>query len=190
MQVPLQIDFENMDRSDAVVAHIEERVEKLERFYPRITACRVTVVAPHRHHRHGKIYAVRINLDVPGKHITIDHTGPKDHAHEDVTVALRDAFAAAQRRLEDHSRLIRQKVKHHDTPNHGTVARLFAYEGYGFIELPNGQEIYFHRNSVIGDGFDALDVGSEVRVEVAEGESAQGPQASAVRAIGKHHLID
>ena len=190
MQVPLQVDFQNMDRSDAVEGRVRERVDKLEQFFPRITGCRVTVVAPHRHHRQGKLYAVRINVDVPGRNIVVNHAGPKNHAHEDVYVALRDAFDAAQRQMEDHSRKIRRKVKHHEQPTHGAVVRLFGYEGYGFVELPDGQEIYFHRNSVIDDGFDGLEVGHEVRLEIAEGESAQGPQATTVRPTGKHHIVD
>ena len=190
MQVPLQIDFQNMDRSEAVEARVRERANKLEQFYPRITACRVTVVAPHRHHRHGGLYDVRINLDVPGRNILVTHAGPQNHAHEDVYVALRDAFNAAQRQLEDHSRKVRQKVKRHEVPTHGVVVRTFPYEGYGFVALPDGQEIYFHRNAVIDDGFDKLEVGHEVRLEIAEGESAQGPQASTVRPVGRHHLVD
>lgn len=190
MQVPLQIEFQNMDPSDAVEARVRERVEKLEQFFPRIVGCRVTVIAPHHHHRQGKLYDVHIDIDVPGKHILVNHTGPKDHAHEDVYVALRDAFNAAQRQLEDHSRKVRQKVKHHEAPPHGKVLRLFPYEGYGFVELADGQEIYFHRNSVIDDGFDQLEVGHEVRVEYIEGESAEGPQATTVRPVGKHHLSD
>lgn len=190
MQVPLQIDFQNMDRSDAVETKVRERAEKLEQFFPRVIGCRVTVVAPHRHHRKGKLYEAHIDVDVPGKHILVNHTGPKNHAHEDVYVALRDAFDAAQRQLEDHARKIRQKVKHHETPPHGSVVRLFPYEGYGFVELPDGQEIYFHRNSVVDDSFDRLEVGHEVRLEIAEGESAEGPQASTVRPIGKHHIVD
>jgi len=185
MQVPLQIDFQNMDRSDAVEARVRERVDKLEQFFDRITACRVTVIAPHRHHRKGKLYEVRVDLDVPGKNVLVTHAGPKNHAHEDVYVALRDAFNAAQRQLEDHSRKVRQKVKHHEEPTVGAVVRLFAYEGYGFVELPDGQEIYFHRNSVVDDGFDKLDVGDEVRLEFVEGESADGPQATTVQPTGK-----
>ena len=190
MQVPLQIDFQNMDRSDAVEARVRERAGKLEQFFPRITGCRVTVVAPHRHQRKGKLYEVHIDVDVPGRHILVNQTGPKNHAREDVYVALRDAFDAARRQLEDHSRKTRQKVKRHEAPTHGTVVRTFPYEGYGFVELPDGQEIYFHRNSVIDNGFDQLDVGHEVRLEIAEGESADGPQASTVRPTGKHHIVD
>jgi ribosomal subunit interface protein len=188
MQVPLQIEFQNMDRSDAVEARIRERADKLERFFPRIIGCRVTVVAPHRHHRHGKLYAVNIDLDVPGRHILVNHAGPKNHAHEDVYVAMRDAFDAVQRQLEDHSRKFQQKEKHHEGPLHGAILRLFPYEGYGFVELPDGQEIYFHRNSVVDDNFDRLEVGREVRLEIAEGESANGPQASTVHLVGKHRL--
>ena len=190
MQVPLQIDFQNMDRSDTVEARVRERVDKLEKFFPRIIGCRVTVVAPHRHHRKGKLYEVRIDVDVPGRHILVSHAGPKNHAHEDVYVAMRDAFDAARRQLEDHARKVRGKVKHHEEATHGAVVRLFSYEGYGFAELPDGQEIYFHRNSVVDDRFDQLEVGDGVRLEIAEGESASGPQASTVHPTGKHHIVD
>lgn len=190
MQVPVQVTFRNMDRSDAVEANILERSKKLERFFDRIISCKVVVEAPHRRHTKGKLFDVRIDLVVPGKELVINRNGPKNHAHEDVYVAIRDAFNAAVRVLEDHSRKSRGEVKAHETPRHGTVARLFPFEGYGFIETSEGREIYFHRNSVVNGGFDTLEVGDEVRLVVAYDESEHGPQASTVTPIGKHHLIE
>lgn len=188
MQTPLEITFRNMDHSDAVEARIREKVDKLEQVYDRITACRVRVEAINRQHTKGNLFQVNIELSVPGKQVVIDRNPGKNHAHEDVYVAVRDAFNAARRRLEDHSRRKAGKVKTHEVPPHGKVARLFPYEGYGFIETPDGREIYFHQNSLVEGDFDKLEEGQEVRYVVAEKESDKGPQASTVKLIGKHHL--
>jgi cold shock CspA family protein len=117
----------------------------------------------------------------------VTHTGPQDHAHEDVHVAIRDAFRAAVRQLEDHVRERGGKVKAHEVPLHGTVRMVDREGGFGFIETAQG-EVYFHRNSVVEGAFAAIEPGSRVRLEVAERESAEGWQATTVRVIGKHHL--
>ena len=116
MQIPLEITFHNMDHSDAVDANIREKAAKLERYFDRIIACRVVVEAPHKHSRKGKMFEVRVDISVPGKEIVVNRNGPKNHAHEDVYVAIRDAFAAAGRQLEDHSRKVRGDVKTHQSP--------------------------------------------------------------------------
>jgi cold shock CspA family protein/ribosome-associated translation inhibitor RaiA len=190
MQLPLQITFRHMDPSPAVEAAIRKRAEKLDRFSDRITACRVVVEAPHKHQRKGKLYSIRIDLSVPGEEIPVTHNGPENHAHEDIYVAIRDAFNTASRLLEDHVRRIRGAVKVHEAPLHGKVVRLFPYEGYGFIETSDRREIYFHKNSVTNSGFDKLETGAEVRLVLAEGESPHGPQASTVTALGKHHIVE
>lgn len=190
MKLPLQITFRNMDPSPAVEAAIRERVERLERFFDRIMGCRVVVEAPHRHHHKGKLYAVRVDLTVPGAEIAVTHSGPRNHAHEDVYVAIHDAFDTTRRLLEDHARKFRGDVKTHEAPAHGKVARLFPQDGYGFIETSDGGEVYFHRNSVTGPGFGRLSVGSDVRLVVAPNDSAQGLRASTVTAAGKHHIVD
>jgi cold shock CspA family protein/ribosome-associated translation inhibitor RaiA len=188
MPIPLQITFKDMDPSPAIEARIREKAEKLERFHDRIVGCDVTVEAPHRRHRKGKLYNVRVAVSVPGPNVFIDHAGPLDHAHEDVNVAIRDAFDAAGRVLEDHVRRMRGDVKLHEAPLHGTVVRLF--EDYGFIETSDGLDVYFHRNSVADDAFDTLEVGREVRLVIAEKEGIEGPQASTVTPIGKHHIVE
>jgi ribosomal subunit interface protein len=189
MQIPLEITFRHMDSSAAVEANIREKAAKLERYFDRIIGCRVVIEAPHRHQHKGKLYSISINISVPGKELVVNNKRSKNHAHEDIYVAVRDTFNAAARKLEDHSRKVRGAVKTHEAPPHGKIVRLFSYEGYGFIEMVDGQEVYFHRNAVTNGGFDALEVGCEVRVSVAEGESANGPQASSVTAIGKHHIV-
>lgn len=171
MELDTIVSFKGMKPSPAVEADIRERVEHLEQFHDRMVACRVVVEAPHRHQHKGKLYHVHIDISVPGSEIVVTREAGLNHAHEDVFVALRDAFSAAQRQLEDHVRKTSgYKTKQHPTPEHGEVVRLFAEEGYGFIETGDGREVYFSRESVNKDGWTAIDVGSVVRLKETEGD--------------------
>lgn len=178
MQIPLQITFRGIPHSDAVEAKIREKVEKLEKFHPHIMSWRVAVEAEHKHHHQGNQYHIRIDITTPRKELVVSREHHDKQAYEDVYVALRDAFKAAKRQLEDYARLDRGKVKTHDQQQMGTVARLIPDKNHGFIQTLDGREIYFHRNSVHGEGFDALTVGNEVRF--MEEEDDLGPQASSV----------
>ncbi len=191
MDVPLELSFRNMDSSEAVAERVRERVEKLEQHFGRISSCRVVVEAPHRRQHKGRIYHVRIEIGVPGREHLVVNRDPGQHlAHEDVFVAVRDAFNAAQRQLKNHARKSAGKVKAHEAPLHGKVSALHAFEGYGFVTLSDGQEVYFHQNAVLNGGFDKLALGDEVRVAMVEGESEKGPQATTITPIGKHHIVD
>ncbi|HUU24039.1 MAG TPA: HPF/RaiA family ribosome-associated protein, partial [Methyloceanibacter sp.] len=75
--------------------------------------------APHRHHHKGKLYSVHIDISVPGKDLVVDRAKPLDHAHEDVYLAVRDAFNAAVRQLEDYTRRVRGEVKTHEAAPRG-----------------------------------------------------------------------
>ena len=189
MQIPLKIAFEgDLTANDALRERIEREASKLEQFADRITACRVAVIGRSGHHHQGGLYQVRIHIVVPGrKDIVIDRNPSADHAHEDAYVAVRDAFNAARRRLQEHERRFAGQIKAHGTPPHGRVARLIAEQDYGFIETSDGREIYFHRNAVVNDEFDKLETGAEVRFVESEGD--KGPQASTVHLIGKSHIV-
>lgn len=169
-----------MDRSEAVDSHIREQIEKLERYYDHIIYCNVVVEAPPSHQHHGQLYDVRIDLGIPGEEIVVSRQGPKDKAHRDFYVAARDAFEAARKQLLEAAQRQRQQVKTHTVLPHGRVTKIFEDEGYGFLEDLDGLEVYFHRNAVVNDAFDALSVGSVVRYVLARGEGKEGPQASTV----------
>jgi ribosomal subunit interface protein len=186
MQLPLQITYRGLDPSPAVDADIRDKAAKLDHYYDHIMSCRVMVEAPHRHSRQGNIYHVRVDLKVPDRELVASRDTAKYDSHEDLYVAIRDAFAAIQRQLEDYARHRRGDTKTHEVPSHGRVAQLYPEEGYGIIEDSEGRKIYFHRNSVLGDAFGSITVGSEIRF--AEEMGDKGPQASTVRVIGKHHL--
>jgi len=107
VQTPLQIVFHGISHSDALEAHIREKVEKLDLLHPLVTRRHVAGERPHKHKHQGDHFNVRIALHV-GDTIAVNRD-----AHEDVYVALRDAFEAACRQLEDSSRSGRGAVKHH-----------------------------------------------------------------------------
>lgn len=113
MEKPLELTFANVQHSPAIENAVHEKVAKLERFYDRIVSCRVVVEAQQKNHRKGNLFQVKVFLVVPGREIVIDRAGPKNPAHEEWQVALRDAFDAATRRLEEHARKMRGEVKTH-----------------------------------------------------------------------------
>lgn len=187
MEVPLQITYSNVEPTEAIERRIREKAAKLERYYPRIISCRVVVEASHKRHHKGNLYHVSILIGVPGGEIVVNREADKDHSHEDLYVAIRDAFKAARRQLEDYARIQRGQVKRHETPPRGRVVKVFPEKDYGIIETPDGREIYFHRNSLLDGSLERLEIGTEVRFVEEMGD--QGPQASTVRIVGKHHPL-
>ncbi len=108
MQTPLQITYRDIQQSDALDARIREKADKLEAFYPGIISCRVVVEERDRHRNQGKEFCVRLDLRIPQHEIAVN----RDH-HEDVYVAVRDAFNAATRKIEELGRVQRGMVKAH-----------------------------------------------------------------------------
>ena len=184
MEIPLRISFRNLERTPQIEDDVVEKVGKLEEFFDRIVGCHVVVEAPHRHHQQGNVYQVNIYITVPRKELVVNREPGLDHAHEDVHVAIRDAFDKARRQLEDYAREVRGDTKHHDVPAHGRIARLL--DDFGFIETDDRQ-VYFHAHSVVGYDFGDLEVGKEVRYVEEAGE--EGPQATSVHVLGRHHHI-
>lgn len=203
MELPVQVTFRNIDHSDALQDEVRRRAAKLDTYYDRITACRVSIERP-RHQKGGARFHVRIDLTVPGEEIVISHDSPTLHGHlQDIEapkrakatevgaaqkyghVAVREAFDAARRRLQDYARRQRGEIKSHEAPPHGLVVRLVPDQDCGFVQGADGHDVYFHRDSVVNGTYDDLTVGAEVAF--AEEKGAKGPQASTVRLLGKHH---
>jgi ribosomal subunit interface protein len=180
MKHPLQITVRNMSLSEAAKAAIHEKAAKLDAVDDRIIGCRVLVELPHKHHHQGALYNVRIDLTIPGAELVV-----KREPHEDLYVAIRDAFDAARRQLRERRKQTINGVVPREAPQpDARISRLFPIEGYGFLETPDGREIYFHRNAVLKSGFDHLEVGAHVRYVEEEGE--KGPQASTVVSTTRH----
>src|SRR5262245_38162021 len=92
----IEITFKDLAKSEALEARIHECIAKLERVFDRIVRCEVLIETPHRHHHTGRPFHVRVHLGVPGDDIIASHDD------EDAYVAVRDAFIAAKRQLEDY----------------------------------------------------------------------------------------
>lgn len=201
MNLPLQVTFRNMPSSSDAEKWIQAEVDNLETFYTRLMGCRVMIEVPHAHHRKGAPYHVRIDLTVPGGEIIVKREPslskvPRQHGelelrkgleldarHKDLRIAIRDAFRAAGRRLADYARKQDGRVKTHEPSMEGTVSVLLPEEGYGFLQTPEGQEVYFHENSVLNRGFKRMRVGARVVFTGEAGE--EGLQASTVRVLAK-----
>lgn len=178
MQIPMQVTFRDVPQSDAVEAAIREKAEKLQQFYRDLITVRAVVGAIQRHHHKGKRYNIRLDISVPGGEIVIN----RDQA-EDIYVAIRDAFDAAKRKLEDYGRKQRGEVKSHEVELSGRIARLFPQDGYGFIESADGREFYFHRYNVVHPDFEHLQEGA--LVHFIEEAGPEGLHANRVHARGQ-----
>jgi len=181
MDMPLEIAWHNVEKSEPLEARIRERVEKMHRYFDRINSCHIVVERPHRSQHNGKEFHLRIEVRVPEHEIVVSKDPGDNKDHFDPQIAVRDAFDAMDRRLETHSQKARGEIKTLMGPPQGVVLRMF--EEYGFVRMSDGQEIYFAPNAVLNEGFKALEVGAPVELTVAEGEGAMGPQASMVRPI-------
>lgn len=137
------ITIRDIPRSAALEDYLLKKCQKLEKFHRRIQSCHVIVGIPQKHKHQGKLFDVHIDLTVPGKEVVVNRK-----QNEDVYVAIRSAFAAATRQLEQHAQKKRGAVKHHDTMRKGSVSKLFHQEGYGFIEDELGNEYYFSELTV------------------------------------------
>lgn len=181
MDIPLELAFHNVESSAEVEAEIREHVAKLEKLYPHLIGCRVSVEMLHKQHRTGNVPEVHIQLRVPGREIAISREPQKAkqrRAQPNVHTAITDAFRAAEKRLKDFKRVQYGEVKPKEAPLQGYIASLEAEKNYGFIATGNGEELYFHRNSVADGGFDDLREGQAVQYAVVAGD--KGPSAGRV----------
>jgi ribosome-associated translation inhibitor RaiA len=185
--IPLQVNFRNLDASEALEAKIREKVDKLGQSYPAIKSCHVVVEQLHKHHHQGNHFHVRIELKVPGHELIAGREPDQNHAYTDAYVALRDAFRAMRRQLEDLLRHQQSHIKHHDEKPHGHITEISPDKTFGRIESLDGRWLYFHRNSLIGEDLDKIQVGTPVYFVEEMGE--EGPQASSVYSVGKHHIL-
>ncbi|MBS0534029.1 MAG: HPF/RaiA family ribosome-associated protein [Proteobacteria bacterium] len=187
METPVQIDFQGVESDPRVRSTIATHVQQLEERFGRITAGRVVLKGPGNRHRTGGLFEVSIRLALPeGREVNVGHMRQNDERYSDLPFAINDTFKRARRQLQDQVRKLHGDVKLAAGPGVGIVVELDPLGEFGFIETPDGREIYFHRNSVLGGGFGKLAVNSHV--SYAEEIGDKGPQASTVKLLEKHSL--
>ena len=95
-----QVVFHNIDQSDAIMEAVNKRISKLERYCDQIITARVVLDSPHNNHHKGKVYKVGLEIHTSQKEVIVNQEQHDNHAHEDLYVAIRDAFNAAERQLK------------------------------------------------------------------------------------------
>lgn len=111
MTFPVQITFRHMLPSRMFEDRIRELASRLEKFSTRITSCHVVVEKPHQSRAQGGLFDVHVSVSVPGNVIIVRRSHSADPQHSNAWVALRDAFNATKRSLQDFEKVAQGKVK-------------------------------------------------------------------------------
>ncbi|MFO7687627.1 MAG: HPF/RaiA family ribosome-associated protein, partial [Desulfobacterales bacterium] len=185
MEVPPEITFRGLEKSPEIETHILKKAAKLDEIHPGIISCRVAVESEQEHQRSGSPYRVRVIVRIPPNKELVGRREPGAGKIDDrLQTAVTEAFNAVQRQLVKTKEMQQGKVKSAPAQELiGHVVRLFREEGYGFIRSVDGREIYFHKNAVLQNDFERLEIGTGVRYFPSEGE--EGPQASTVQIVDK-----
>jgi cold shock CspA family protein len=168
-----------------VEKHVLRGLRRLERSASDLLRARATVSQRDRRHHSGNLYDVRLELSLPGRDVVVSRTAPPHRESETLVTAIGEAFDKARRLLLAQRAERRGEVKTHEPPEEGEVTDVMP--DYGFIQAIDGHTVYFHRNSVLADGWSRLEVGSEVRFVEEMGN--EGPQASAVTVTGPRQRL-
>lgn len=185
MEVPLQVSYQGVQKTDEIDTLIRNYAASLEEVCDYLISCRVTVEKPHAHQDTGNPFRVRILVRMPPAHeLVVKRESTKGDLHADLSTVIANAFDAMTRQLREATERQRSEVKTHPEQQvQAFVYRIFKEQGYGFLKTPDEREIYFHRNSVLHEDFDRMEVGTGVRFREEQGE--KGPQATSVAIVDK-----
>ena len=111
-----QVFFRGIDHSQAVEDAVHKRAAKLERYSDQIQSLRVTLESPHNNHQKGRVYHVGVEALIPSHDIVVARDQHDKHSHEDIYVAVRDAFNALERRLKAVYGKKRSLTRHNKRP--------------------------------------------------------------------------
>ena len=179
MQIEPTISYRNIDHSPAVDQLVQRRIAMLERRDDRITGCEVTLEAPQKKKRHGRVFRVRLNLHLPGPDLSFSRETGQGSAQDDLILAVNRAFSAAEKALKKRKKVMgRVEVKHHAPVLHGEITELERELGYGWLRADDGRTVYFQRDSLTTENWDRLEMGTRLRFREMEGE--KGPYATGV----------
>jgi ribosome-associated translation inhibitor RaiA len=186
MQVPLEISYHNIDKSQAADEAIRAHVADLEEIYDRITSCRVRVDQRADNSNHTIPPVVRIELGIPGhKNVVVAHE--PEHLQRkfqtpDLNNAIHEAFRIAEEQLQQLKEIRKTNSRIAEASGDlrflGQVAEIYPLEDYGYLLNKNGALLYFHRNSILSGDFDYLVRGSEAYYVEEDGDT--GPLAKKV----------
>lgn len=185
MEVPLEIAYKDVEKTQILDEVIDRQVERLEKSVDGIISCRMAFERPHQHPDRGSGYRVLLIVRLPPNHeVVVKRDSTQGELHDTLPAIVKDAFEAALRQCREIRRQQQGDVKRHPAQETmAFVSRLFVDGGYGFIRTLEGREIYFHQRSVLNDDFNRLAIGTGVRFEEEMGE--EGPQATTLAIVDK-----
>lgn len=187
MKVPPEITYRDVEKSQAIDTLIQEKLDKLERVCDYIGSCQIAIEKTHDRPSSGSPYRVRIDLTVPpGHEIVADSQPSGDQQYVELHTVVRDAFSRAERQLKELTSRQRESEKskrHHGHYATALVTKIFPDQDYGFIKTLEGEDVYFHRNSVLQGDFDRIEIGTGVRFVATQGD--MGLQATTVQIVNK-----
>lgn len=185
MQIPLEIYYQNVEKTEAVERLIQAKVDKLEKICDYITSARVAVERRHRPQTSANPYEVRIGLRVPpGHELVVRRVSNEAGREEPLPATIRRAFDAMRKQLQELVERQRGEVKVSPSPEMtALVEKLYPEEGYGFLRTVEGHQVYFHKNSVLHGHWESLTIGVGVRFTQELGE--KGLQATTVELVNR-----
>ena len=173
----LQVEARNLEIRKVWQDKIDEEKARLVRHHAGfIHHLRVTIEGTYSHREGG--YELRLIASIPNDTVVVKRKGEK------VVPLLVDAFNTLGLQLKELQRKKRKSNKIQpeaaiSPSGEGVVKSIFPYESYGFIVTPQGQEIYFHENSLKDISMNQLSEGDGVKFGEAQGD--KGPCASWVK---------
>lgn len=185
MNVPLEISYRGIERTDTIDGLINGEVNHLEEVCDHVSSCRVSVERPGKHIQSGSPFRVRVDVTVPPGHEIVSRREPgQGEMHEELTTVIIDVFDAARRQLQELTEKQQDPGKRDREPQmNAIVDKVFPDEDYGFLKNLEGRDVYFHRNSVLNNDFDRLSPGTGVHYSEEMGD--KGLQASSLRIVSK-----
>lgn len=102
MQLPVEISYRGVDKSDEIETLIRTKADHLDRFCDHISRCDVAIEHPNHAQHSGSPFRVRIDLTVPpGHELVVDERPTKHEMHEPLSKVINDAFKAMERQLKE-----------------------------------------------------------------------------------------
>ncbi len=183
MRIPPEISFHGLNRSEHLENLIYNDIAKLEKLSDNLISCRVGIVLEQKSRKTSNPYRVRIEMRFPPGHdLVVNHKSGLKEDTEDLPTVIKNGFKSAQRRLKQ--QIEKQQGVRKVHPQQETIAlitKIFSDEGYGFLRSTDGEEVYFHRNSILNHDFDQLKPGDGVNFTAELGD--EGLQASSVMVV-------
>ena len=102
MQLPVEITYRGVEKTDEIETLVRDKAAHLDRFCDHITRCDVVIEQLNHAQHSGSPYRVRIDVTVPpGHELVADEKPTKHDMHEPLSKVVNDAFKTMERQLKE-----------------------------------------------------------------------------------------